>query len=234
MSALRIAGARPVLRYERDETVVQRGLWRRCVFVDWHGVLCDEPFWHSITSNPSHQQREALTAAVHGLFTERVELVQAWMRGLVDAAGVVRSLPHPVDRRCREDFLHRRLFDDCRRMVPRAALLEALRELPELTLVAIATDNMDCFSDAVSGLRSLRGTVHAALCSSDLGVLKGEDPKRFFGDWLGEHDLRPHDAVLIDDSERNCARFEGFGGHAIHFVSVEQATFELARWVEGS
>lgn len=224
------SGSDALLRYPRDQAPEQCRLWRRCVFVDWHGVLCDQPFWHSITTNPRHQQRAALSTAVHRLFTERVALVQAWMRGEVGAEEVVRSLPRLADQRCRDDFLHRRLLDDCRSMAPRPALLEALRALPDLTLVAIATDNMDCFADVVARVRPLRGTVHAALCSSDLGVLKAEDPERFFGDWLREHDLRPTDAVLIDDSDSNCARFERFGGYAIRFTTVEQATLELGRW----
>jgi FMN phosphatase YigB (HAD superfamily) len=224
----------PLLRYERDAGWAQHQLWRRCVFVDWHGVLCDQPFWHSITQNPRHQQRVALAEAVRGLFSDRVALVEAWMRGLVDADRVVNALHAPDDRRCRDDFLYRRLFEDCRAMIPRADVLDALSALPELTLLAIATDNMDCFSDSIPRLRQLRGTFHAALCSSDLGVLKAEDPDRFFGRWLAEHGLRPSDAVLIDDSARNCARFERFGGHAIRFADVGQTIAELTGWLSSS
>lgn len=115
-------------------------------------------------------------------------------------------------------------------MRPCAPLLAALRDLPPLTLVVLATDNMDCFAAALPALRPLHGVVDALLCSSDLGVLKAEDPERFFGAWLDEHALRPADAVLIDDAERNCAGFERFGGHAIHFADPGRAVDELRVW----
>lgn len=217
-------------RYSRDQASRQRRLWQRAVFVDWHGVLCDQPFWHSITQNPQHQQHRPLSEAVDTLFQNREGLIRAWMRGKATSRIVVGELPAPLDRRCRPDYLYRRLFVDCQRMSPREELLTVLAALPPLTLVVIATDNMDCFSDSVVHV-NLNRVFDAALCSSDIGVLKAENPERFFGELLAEHGLRPADAVLIDDSDRNCLRFEGFGGHAIHFRDVPQATTELQRWV---
>jgi FMN phosphatase YigB (HAD superfamily) len=216
-------------RYLRDQAAYQSRLWQRVVFVDWHGVLCDQPFWHSITQNPRHQQHRKLGEAVEWLFRERRSLIEAWMRGSTDSQRVVGELPEPRDRRCRPDYLYRRLLDDCEQMSPRADLLEALARLPALTLIVIATDNMDCFSDSVPRV-NLNRVFDAALCSSDLGVLKAEDPQRFFGELLVEHDLQPADAVLIDDSDRNCSHFECFGGRAIRFRNVPQAAAELQRW----
>jgi FMN phosphatase YigB (HAD superfamily) len=219
-------------RYLRDQAAQQRQLWQRCVFVDWHGVLCDQPFWHSITQNPRHQQHRTLSEAIERLFRDRAGLIEAWMRGRTDAHRIVRELPQPEDRRCGPDYLYRRLFADCEQMSPRAELLDALGSLPELTLIVIATDNMDCFSDSVLQVNRLSGLFNAALCSSDLGVLKAEDPQRFFGELLAEHDLESADAVLIDDSHQNCSRFERFGGHAIHFRDVSQAAADLHRWAD--
>jgi FMN phosphatase YigB (HAD superfamily) len=216
-------------RYLRDQAVRQPRLWQRVVFVDWHGVLCDQPFWQSITQNPRHQQHRKLSEAVERLFRERRSLIEAWMRGSIDSQRVVGELPEPRDRRCRPNYLYRRLFDDCEQMRPRADLLDALAGLPPLTLIVIATDNMDCFSDSLPHV-NLNRVFDATLCSSDLGVLKAEDPQRFFGELLAEHDLRPTDAALIDDSNRNCSHFERFGGHAIHFRNVPQAAAELQRW----
>jgi FMN phosphatase YigB (HAD superfamily) len=100
-----------------------------------------------------------------------------------------------------------------------------------MTVVAIATDNMDCFSAMLPSVHGLAGTFHAVLCSSDLGVLKAENPQAFFGPWLAEQGLAPSDAVLVDDAEANCARFEAFGGHAIRFHSTPQALGELRSWL---
>jgi FMN phosphatase YigB (HAD superfamily) len=226
----RSAGPSP-LRYRRDALDRQGRLWDRCVFVDWHGVLCEQPFWHSITENHLHQLRVTVADAVASLFGERRELVIDWMRGEIDSARVVDTLPDPSDGRCRPDFLYRRLHEDCAAMVIRIELVEALGNLPELTAVAIATDNMDCFSEMLPSIGGLAGTFHAALCSSDLGVLKAEDPEAFFGPWLAEQGLSACDAVLVDDAEANCARFEQFGGHAIRFHDAAQAARELHRWL---
>lgn len=220
-------------RFLRDRPARQQRLWQRAVFVDWHGVLCDQPFWHSITQNPRHQQHRTLGEAVEVLFRERGTLVAAWMRGRADSQQVLEELPALRDRRCRPDYLQRRLFEDCESMSPREELLEALAALPPLTLVVIATDNMDCFSDSVVHV-NLGQVFDVALCSSDLGVLKAESPELFFGALLAESGLRPADAVLIDDSAPNCVGFEGFGGHAIQFRDVAQATSDLSRWVCGA
>lgn len=218
------------LRYGRDPSAAEGRLWERCVFVDWHGVLCDDVFWQSITHNPAHQQRRRLSAAVAMLFGERAELAARWMRGHVDAGFVISTFGPLEDRRCRVDYLHRRLVRDCRQMRPHTELLDALTTLPELTLVVIATDNMDCFSDSLPAIRSLRGCIDAVLCSSDLGVLKAESPDTFFGTWLEEHGLLPKQALLIDDSPRNCARFEEFGGTAIRFTNMPDALCDLDVW----
>lgn len=204
------------------------------MFVDWHGVLCDDVFWRSISGNPRHQQRRWLDRAMTTLFQERVDLAVRWMRGDVHSNDVISTLGF-ADGRCREDFLYRRLLKDCRSMRPRIELLGALAALPPLTLTVIATDNMDCFSDSLPSIRPLWGRVDAVLCSSDLGVLKAESPERFFGACLHEHGLSPEQAVLIDDSERNCERFRRFGGAAIRFdgdvVAVRHA---LEAWTARS
>ena len=101
--------------------------------------------------------------------------------------------------------------------------------------MVVATDNMDCFSDSLPRIRPLHGRVNGVLCSSDLGVLKAESPERFFGGWLKEHGLTPAQAVLVDDSRRNCDRFERFGGAAIHYDGRVPATLrELKAWAAGT
>jgi FMN phosphatase YigB (HAD superfamily) len=200
------------------------------VFVDWHGVLCDAVFWQSITRSDRHQRRRHLDDAVSGFFGKRFEDALGWMRGEIDAWSVVSMLGRWDDRRCKEDFLFRRLHEDCRRMRPRDDLLHALAGLPPLTLIVIATDNMDCFSASLPAIRALRGRFHAVLCSSDLGVLKAEDPSRFFGELLTQNGLTPDRALLIDDSALNCREFERFGGKAIHFADTPQAAAAMQDW----
>ena len=72
---------------------------------------------------------------------------------------------------------------------------------------------MDCFVAAARARRDI-GFCDELLASSDLGVLKAEDPARFFGPWLDRHGLSFADAILVDDSPRNCVAFELYGGRA--------------------
>jgi FMN phosphatase YigB (HAD superfamily) len=205
-------------------------LWQGCIFVDWHGVLCKEPFWHSILSNPRHQLHRQLDAAARELFDARRDLVEDWMRGILDSPHVVARLDVDLYAHYRADYLLRRLRADCLRMTPHAGLLEALQRLRGLTLITVATDNMDCFVEAATSIDALRSAVDAIVCSSQLGVLKAEDPDRFFGPVLARHELRPAQTVLIDDSEENCERFVEWGGSAIHFTDIKTAVRQLDDW----
>jgi FMN phosphatase YigB (HAD superfamily) len=206
-------------------------LWERCVFVDWHGVLCQDVFWHSILDNPRHQLRGRLAEATEQLFRTHISLVADWMRGVTDSAHVVETLDVELFHQYHDDYLLRRLRQDCARMSPQAELLESLRTLQGLNLIVVATDNMDCFAHSVGSIAALHDIVDAVACSSEIGVLKAEDPERFFGPVLERHDLRPDQAMLIDDSAANCARFEEWGGTAVHFTDTSLAINQLRDWL---
>jgi hypothetical protein len=210
-------------------------IWRSCVFMDWHGVLSEEVFWESILRNESHELNSSLERAVGDLFGSKGDLVERWMRGKVSMEHVIAGLDVSLNRRYRADFLVRRLMRDCRQMQPRRSLLEPLfnPEADSQVLRTLATDNMDCFFSAAQGLWKSRDRVFdGALCSSELGVLKAEDPQRFFGKWLDDHGLEPGDALLVDDSADNCRAFERWGGTAVHYSCEDRAIEELRAWLE--
>ncbi|MGH3449253.1 MAG: hypothetical protein ACRDQW_00695, partial [Haloechinothrix sp.] len=76
------------------------------------------------------------------------------------------------------------------------------------------------------GRRDLR-FADGLLSSSDLGVLKAEDPGRFFGPWLTSRGLGFDSAVLVDDNQDNCTAFQTHSGAAIHVTSPAQAAADL-------
>lgn len=201
----------------------------RAVFIDWHGVLSDDLFWWTIVSSPDHWFHADLAGAVHELFTERRSLVESWMRGQATAEEVVATLRGPDDKRCREGYLLRRLRADCARMRVRSTVLDVVRALPPLTLTLIATDNMECFAESAGRIPPLHAFDGVA-CSSDLGVLKAEDPEAFFGAVLSDHGLEPHHALLVDDSAANCGAFEAWGGTALHFASPGASLLPVVEW----
>jgi FMN phosphatase YigB (HAD superfamily) len=198
-------------------------LWQRVLFVDWYGVLNDDVFWSSILASPTHPFHERLSMACHWLFQKQGDLVNAWMRGQVDSREIITEIEVRLDRRCLPDYLYRRLREDCRRMRMNPTLLEALKQARRSSFVVLATDNMDCFANECHAIPSLDESFDEVLCSSTLGVLKSEDPEKFFGSWLEQHHLTFSQATLLDDSKLACEAFEKQGGQAILVRSPEEA-----------
>ncbi len=214
------------------------------IFVDWHGVLSSDPFWISILKSPGHQVRRRLAESVKRLFDDNDDMVRRWMRGEFRAEEIVESMEVLLDKRCKPDFLVRRLIEDCTLMTSDAGFVRILREVKDLAFMVLATDNMDCFAESTERARRSgagRRKVHKCdpegsvplvevirvfddvLCSSDLGVLKRENPQSFFGEWLRQHSQTFERALLLDDVEANCAAFRSVGGTAIR---VSRETIE--------
>jgi len=225
-------------------------LWRRVIFVDWQGVLSRDPFWMSILANPKHPLRPSLEAELARIFSRDAATSHEWMKGILSSTEIISGMKIRLDRRFRDDFLHRRLDDDCRYMKINVELLEALRRVRGQAFVVIATDNMDCFVRAFDYARSrarrskkARETLNnwAAfcddiVCSSEVGQLKSEDPVGFFGPWLSAYGLRFSDALLIDDRADNCAAFVQQGGAVIQWKmgagEISQITESLDGWFQ--
>ncbi|MEV4017704.1 hypothetical protein AB0J35_45170 [Nonomuraea angiospora] len=169
----------------------------------------------------------------------------------MSSAQVIAGTGIKLDRRFRDDFLQRRLLTDCARMRVNVALFELLREVKAIASIVVATDNMDCFADTFSRIRKARrpsGHRSAAtlaqwasvcddiICSSDVAVLKSEGPDRFFGPWLSRYGMTFQDALLIDDSADNCARFWQQGGTALRWRmgadDITEAATALSRWLD--
>ncbi len=205
-------------------------LWKRVVFVDWNGVLSEDVFWSSIVERVTHPYRGAVSKARTDLFENKRPLLQEWMRGSVSTDHVLEALNVRLDRRCRPDYLHRKLIESCKSMKPNASLMAELRTVSTSSFVVLATDNMDCFLDSLDAIEGLSYSVDGVLCSAALRVLKHEDPELFFGPWLSAHRLAFRDSLLIDDSETNCDQFERAGGSAIRVRNLATAIQELREW----
>ena len=205
-------------------------LWRKAVFVDWHGVLCKDVFWFSILRNANHPYHARLREATEDLFTRRSYLIEDWMRGRLAAEDMVTLLDVTLDRRCRDDFLVRRLKDDCRRMQVYPELLQELQLVRRISFVILATDNMDCFIERLRYGKDLDRSFDAVLWSARLGVLKTDNVSDFFGSWLSAHNLSFTDSILLDDNPEICAAFRLLGGTAIVVKSAQQAVRELRCW----
>jgi FMN phosphatase YigB (HAD superfamily) len=230
-------------------------LWDRVVFVDWNGVLSVDPFWVTILRRKQHELHAVLAPAVRAFFKERNDLVNEWMRGRISYKEVIATFELCLQGDVDVSYIERKLIQDCKRMAVAPKLLDLLMRLKQKAFVVIATDNMDCFYEQVLQLRLAKPTTRPVakrrtlgnvaryfddvVCSSVLGVMKREEPLRFFGPWLERHNLRFERALLIDDGATNCAAFENAGGAAIRLSKDDRSSgFEriesaVQHWMSG-
>ena len=227
----------------------QPPLWPRVIFVDWHGVLSRDPFWTSIRQSATHPLCDQLEAGLSSVFAKESTTAHEWMKGLLSTDQIIAAMGIQLDRRFRDDFLARRLDVDCARMKVNVALFEVLRKIQAQASVVIATDNMDCFVRNFDHARAKRRRPRPEsetladwaiicddiICSSDVGALKAEDPRAFFGPWLTAHNLWFPDAVLIDDRDDNCSAFAAQGGTPVQYKmassDIADVVDSLNRWL---
>ncbi|MGF6881760.1 FMN phosphatase YigB (HAD superfamily) [Nocardia sp. GP40] len=202
----------------------------RVIFCDWHGVLCRKPYWHSIIDDPAHPHQAILSRHLETLFTNGNAEGREWMCGVRSSRTIVTDLAASHTTLDVEQLLTV-LSEDIGRMPVAPDLLRTLTQARSDALVVLATDNIDAFASAIRThthtprrqdqttptLVSSATVFDDLLSSSDLGVLKSQDPQRFFGPWLKQAGLRFADALLIDDRADNCAAFQAHAGLALHW-----------------
>ncbi|WP_280503692.1 hypothetical protein [Nocardia farcinica] len=199
------------------------------VFCDWHGVLSRSLYWQSITENPDHPSNSILRDELSRLFTAGNADGRDWMCGRLSTREILARATeyHPhldIDHLCAQ------LAADITAMPVDQTLLHALARARDQVAVVLATDNITDFAtafhihattpgptvdDIAATLQSSAVGFDALLCSSSLGVLKGDDPTGFFGPWLTAAGLTFTDALLIDDNPDNCHAFAAHGGSTL-------------------
>ncbi|MDX6369358.1 MAG: hypothetical protein QOG93_860, partial [Gaiellaceae bacterium] len=195
------------------------------VFIDWHGVLSTRRFWASLERAPHHQLWADVSPRVTRLFA--TDVGDEWMRGRLRTRDIIEhhllDLPEPP----LVEFLECWLAIECERVRPRPRMLDLIRTLRRRSHIVLATDNTDCFTDALRRRTDLRRHFDDYLSSADLGVLKSDDAAAFFLPWMDARGLDPERAVLIDDRRRNCDGFERLGGTSIVFDDSEYCWTKL-------
>lgn len=198
-------------------------LYKKVVFVDWYGVLSHDVFWSNIVTNPRHRLFSKVQHARNTIFSKRTGLVSDWMRGKLTTSQVIST----ISAEASQMELLESLMNGCKKMAFDRGLLIELQRIRNACFLVLATDNMDCFVDNIDENYFISQAFDSMLCSSNLGVLKSEDPKQFFSAWLDKHRLSFNDAILLDDSDLHCRRFEKAGGLAIRVTTSEKLINDL-------
>jgi FMN phosphatase YigB (HAD superfamily) len=159
-------------------------------------------------------RQEALKAAITDLFTKDRHSLDQWLTGGLSASQVTEHMTGGYDHATLQDELAKSV----RLMHMDIRLVLLLQRVPRnISRLALATDNVDCFAQNCNHIEDFSDLFSDALCSSTLGVTK-RDPERFFGPYLREHGLAANECFLVDDSAANCAAFTEFGGRALQYT----------------
>ncbi|HAH45368.1 hypothetical protein [Gimesia sp.] len=218
----------------------------KVIFVDWHGVLSLDPFWISILRNAWHPLHQQLSEATENLFNHQIDRVHLWMRGELTSNQIIESFQMTPGPEFPLDYLNRKVIEDCQLMRINAPLVRALQDAKTAgTKIVLATDNMDCFFEAIQQAKQQRKCIEEEtisfastvqlfddiLCSSEQRILKREDPQRFFANWLKRQSFTFSNALLLDDLEINCDVFRAAGGFARQWnLEQQEETSHVAFW----
>lgn len=207
-------------------------VYNRVVFFDWFGTLSCSTLWQHITNNPRHPLHHQLTPQVAALFSQGAEdILKLWMRGTLDYTDILSRLKVNLPANYRIDYLERVLLESCRRAEIRPRMFEVIKDARQHAFVAVATDNMDCFSASLPRAVETNFPFDDVLISAEIGSLKKEDPYGFFGPALDRFQLGFGDALLVDDCPETCSVFRRCGGTAVQYRSSAQVEAAISRFL---
>lgn len=187
---------------------------RPTVFVDFHGIICNDRYWRSLST----EQQRALQGF---LFQKNSHLVDEWMRGLHTAEAINEMVAAELD--LSYDAVWTTFVADCRSMHVSPAILSRLRLLRPFANVVLMTGNMDSFTRFTAPALGLDGYFDMISNSFDEGRLKTDDGGSLFGQYADRFGTPIEQCVVIDDADDVCAVFTNLGGKALH-VTVERTT----------
>lgn len=187
---------------------------RPTVFVDFHGTICNDRYWRSLSNEQQHTLQEFL-------FQKNSHLVDEWMRGFRTSEEINEMVAAALD--ISYDAVWSTFLADCRSMHVSAAILSRLRLLRQLANIVLITGNMDSFTRFTAPALGLHGYFDAISNSSDERRLKTDDGGSLFRQYASRFGTPIEQCVVIDDADDVCAVFTELGGKALQ-VTVERTT----------
>jgi FMN phosphatase YigB (HAD superfamily) len=176
------------------------------IFWDWHGVLGTKGFWFK-----SAKEDPEIKVLTDYIFND-MERIRTWMRNdttihkLIVESGSNATFEQLMKAFYSDwsdaDAINMQLFESIKASYPEARH-------------SIITDNMDVFTLYVLQNKFINETFERVYNSCETGRLKA-DPESLFEDVLKDLRLPSFKGtLLLDDSLKNCQRFELLGGQAM-------------------
>ncbi|MBP7118755.1 HAD family hydrolase [Candidatus Woesebacteria bacterium] len=174
----------------------------KVVFIDWYGTLSVTKFWHQL-EDPKHPHHHYWSVIEGEMSDQKPQFLDSWMRGSISSEEVVRRIAKATN------LSYSTLFDEfvksaeTHTVIPGA--LPLIHQIRSKGIhVGIATDNMDSFYRWTIPSLNLKLKFDYILNSAVSRVLKRDCSKDgdniFFSRFMREHDVLPHECLLIDDS----------------------------------
>lgn len=169
----------------------------KIVFIDWHKTLCSSMFFLD-----SKEEDEQLCKCYRQrTFVENGHLIMPWMVGEISKETVLQKIAptkeeyeaaaHLLKKSCESMKL------DSQSFLP---LIQKIRQ--KGIKVAIATDNMDAFTDYVVPALNLNSYFDEIISSNLVGCTKQDVEKNkmlFFDDYLRKNNCKYEEAIMFDD-----------------------------------
>ncbi len=206
------------------------------IFFDWNKTLSNSLFWEQL-GNPEHERHSWDADISRYLFEENRHLVSEWMKGVIDARGIVEKISLCYGYSA--DILSEDLAESCRNMeFVSEEVLPLIQELRRNGVrCVIATDNMDMFARYTVPALKLIEYFDDILVSFDKGLLKFDvknDAIPFFDGYLMENNLSYKDVVLIDDRIDTSGTYEKQGFDILQVFGPDDFVGKLKQLAGGA
>lgn len=175
------------------------------LFIDFDGVLCFDRFWRGLPEEHFKRLQEVL-------FEGNKAMLERWMRGGHTAEEVNQYVAENLGIPYEEVW---RIFvEDAKTMYISKEVLDAIagiRGLYQTVLITVNADSLDRFTVPALSLDTYFDLI---VNSYTDGRFKYEDNGGLFVDAAKKLGAPIENAVLLDDSDNNCAVFRQLGGTA--------------------
>lgn len=200
----------------------------KIVFIDWSGTLSKSKFWGHLEKS-SKEDQELFKLVEDNLFKTNIGLIKPWMKAELTSEDVNKKIAEEI--KIDFDKVHKEFIKGCELMefvTPKIpSLIKKLRKSG--TKVYIASNNMDSFDRWTIPAMKLEELFDGIINSFAIKALKHDFDESgkslFFDEILNIEGVKPHETVLIDDSEDKGSLLTNYG---INYIRInDEDTLEM-------